>query len=87
MIINSHIQGIPCQIDVTYIEARTPTHYGSTPDWAEEGWGGELCWDVLDTEGNPSPELVAQMTSDDECRIEEEIETAYREEAEESRIP
>ena len=87
MIFSYEIAGIPCQIDVTHYEPATPTHYGSTPDWSEEGWGGEICWDVLDMEGNPNPYLQDQLTDEQCAEIEDQIEDLYRELAEESRLP
>ena len=87
MIFSIEIDGTPCQIDVTHYEPSTPTHYGSSPDWAEEGWGGEICWDVLDMQGNPAPALQDQLTSAQCVEIEDQIEALYQELAEESRLP
>ena len=87
MIFSTEIAGTPCQIDVTHYQPAVPMHHGSTPDWSEEGWGGEICWDVLDMDGNPAPELQDQLT-DEQCdAVEAEIEDLYRELAEESRLP
>lgn len=87
MIFSYEINDTLCQIDVTHYQPAVPMHHGSTPDWAEEGWGGEICWDVLDMAGNPAPELQ-EMLTDAQCeQIEAEIDNLYRELADEARLP
>ena len=87
MIFSYEIAGDPCQIDVIHYEPAVPDYKSGHPDGWEEGWGGEICWDVLDMQGNPAPHLQEVLTDAQCVEIEEQIETLYQELADEARIP
>ena len=87
MIFSIVLNDTPCQIDVTHYEPAVPDYKSGHPDGWEEGWGGEICWDVLDMAGNPATELEAQLTDAIRADIEDQIETLYQELADEARLP
>ena len=72
MIFSTEVRGIKCQIDITHIDPIIAPHYGSTPDWSEEGWGGELLWDLLDMQGNKLTSLWKQLTEAEIDQITDE---------------
>ena len=72
MIFSTEVRGIECQIDITHVDPIVPTHHGSTPDFSEEGWGGELLWDLLDMQGNRATDLWLKLSDDEIEQITDE---------------
>jgi len=70
MIFDSHIQGIPCQIEITrYTPPERKIVTRTTIDPPDPG---ELEWQVLDRKGYRAQWLENKMTRDDELRIDNE---------------
>ena len=72
MIFDSHIQGIPCQIEITHYTP--PERRMVTCTTIDPPDPGELEWQVLDRKGYPAAWLEAKMTRDDRWRIDGECE-------------
>lgn len=72
MIIDSHIQGIPCQIRVTHFFVQRPLGPSADSDMDCYGYT-DVEFDVLDDEGRPAAWLERQLNSDDRNAIEQEI--------------
>ena len=70
MIFDSHIQGIPCQIEITYYIP--PERKIVTCTTIDPPDPGELEWQVLDRKGYRAQWLENKMTRDDELRIDNE---------------
>lgn len=69
---DTHIQGIPCQIKVTHqANVKGSYSYNAASDWDYHGYT-ELEYDVLDRRGYPAPWLERKMTDKDRERIEQE---------------
>lgn len=67
---DTHIQGIPCQILVTH-QANVKGSSRADNPWDYYGYT-ELEYDVLDRRGYPAPWLERKMTDKDRERIEQE---------------
>jgi len=64
MIIDTHIAGVPCKVELLSWEK----HYPATREYEAEGGCGE--WRVLDRAGKPAPWLQSKLTARDEQRID-----------------
>ena len=69
---NSKIQGIPCQIRVTYYTPDVPMHWGQTMETSYPAEDGIFEYDVLDRKGYRAKWLEKIMTDKDRARIEED---------------
>lgn len=69
----THISGIPCWIEVDYIEPYTPAYTRGHPDNWEPACGGEIEFTVCDRRQRSAPWLERKMTYEDEQRIKSEI--------------
>ena len=73
---STHIQGIPCQIDVTcFTRVKGSFSRNAESDWDYYGYE-EFEFDVYDRKGYPAPWLQRKMTPLDEERIYEEYTTS-----------
>lgn len=71
--IQTRIQGIPCQIEVTRCEVvRGSYSFNAASDWDYHGYS-EVEFDVYDRTGYPAPWLERKMTDEDRSRIEQLI--------------
>lgn len=78
--LESHVQGIPCQIDVTEFTHVAPWKGDARncpSDWDYYGYT-EIEFRVYDRKGYLAEWLEKKMTSDDVERIESEIKEAQR---------
>lgn len=73
MTFDTRIQGIPCQVDVTYLEPLTPGRYFGPPEMCYPDEGGYVEYDILDRKGYKASWLEAKMTPDDHARVINEI--------------
>lgn len=72
-LIETSIQGIPCQIDVTtYVVVKGSYSYNAPSDLDYYGYT-EIEFDVYDRKGYPAAWLERKMTVNDRQRIEAEI--------------
>ncbi|HEX7387838.1 MAG TPA: hypothetical protein VF285_11285 [Castellaniella sp.] len=72
MILDTHICGIPCQVDVTHFISQRPM--GSMADSDRDCYGyTEIDFEVLDSRGRPAPWLARKMTDVDTRAVEQEI--------------
>lgn len=71
--IETHIQGIPCKIKVTYYYAGRPMHWGNTMADAEPEEHEEIEFEVYDRKGYKANWLENKLTETDVERIHEEI--------------
>ena len=79
-ILDSHVQGIPCQVRVTDYVRVKPNRL--TWDSADDYYGyTEMEWELLDRKGYPAKWLENKLTDDDIERIENEIAAHYETEA------
>ena len=84
MIFNSHIQGIPCQIEITHY---TPPERGFITCMSSEPLDpGELEWQVLDRKGYRARWLENKLTREDESRINDEADRFIEDERAEAAI-
>ena len=84
MTFDSHIQGIPCQIEITrYTPAERRMVTCTTIDPPDPG---ELEWHVLDRKGYPAAWLDNKMTRNDVWRIDDEAAQAIEQEHTEAAI-
>ena len=84
MIFDSHIAGIPCQIEVTTY--RPPERKIVTCTTIDPPDPGEVEYEVLDRKGYPAEWLARKMTREDEQRIEDECADRAEEEQAEAAI-
>lgn len=68
----THISGIPCQIEVIHFLKQKPLGPRCDSDWDALGYV-EIEFNVLDRRGYPAPWLERKMTDADIQRIESEI--------------
>lgn len=80
VIISTHVQGIPCQVKVTYHTPYRPARTYGPPEHCYPEEPGDLDFDVLDRRGRPAPWLERKLTPDDEERIGAELLEAIEEE-------
>lgn len=73
----THIAGIPCQVEVTHFFIQKPLGPSCDSDWDCYGYE-EIDFDVLDRKGYPAKWLEKKMTDADRQRIEEEILQAHK---------
>lgn len=64
----TRVDGIPCQVDVTYYEPYKPATFHCPAE------GGEIEFDIYDRKGYHAPWLERKLTDDDNERIFEEYE-------------
>ena len=73
MQIESHIQGIPCLIEVMTCTVVKGSHsYNAASDWDYHGYS-EIEFEVLDRKGYKAAWLERKMTPEDKDRIEQQI--------------
>lgn len=72
MNIESHVAGIPCQIQVDYVFVQKPLGRMADSDWDCYGYAN-VEFTVLDRKGYPAPWLERKLTPIDVERIENEI--------------
>lgn len=84
MTFDSHIQGIPCQIEITHYTP--PERKFVTCTTIDPPDPGELEWQVLDRKGYRADWLANKLTRDDEWRINDECEQFIAEENEAAAI-
>jgi len=76
-VIEARIQGIPCQIDVTYFYSKSGT-YSQQAETPDEYYGcTEIEFDVYDRKGYKAAWLEKKMTADDIAYIEEKVLEAH----------
>ena len=72
-LMETQIQGIPCQIDVTTCTVVKGSYsYNAPSDWDYYGYS-EIEFEVYDRKGYPALWLERKMTDADRSRIEQEI--------------
>ena len=76
MIISTRIQGIPCQVRVTYYRKEDSPILTGPMDWADPGSPAEIEFHVLDRRGKRAEWLEHKMTDADRGAIEQEIITS-----------
>lgn len=75
--ISTHIQGIPCQVEVVRASYQRPwrgSKYSAPSDWDYTGGWYNIEYDVYDRRGYRAKWLEDKITPDDHKRIIEEIE-------------
>lgn len=71
------IQGIPCQVEVTYFYSK-PGTYSRQAETPDEYYGcTEIEFDVYDRKGYPAEWLARKMTDDDREAIQARILEAH----------
>ena len=75
MIISTRIQGIPCQVCVTYYRKEDSPILTGPMDWADPGSPVEIEFHVLDRRGKRAEWLESKMTDEDRDAIERKIES------------
>ena len=73
---DTHIAGIPCQIEVTYFFIQEPLGPNCDSDWDCYGYT-DIEFDVLDRKGYKAAWLEKKMTQEDIERIELQIIEAH----------
>lgn len=73
---DTHIAGIPCQVEVTHFFIQKPMGPSADSDWDCYGYTS-IDFDVLDRKGYKAPWLEKKMTQADVDRIETEIREAH----------
>lgn len=68
----SHVRGVPCLIDVTLCNITEPNPNCTDSDWDYHG-GVEIEFDVYDRKGYRAKWLEEKLAGDDIERIESEI--------------
>lgn len=84
MILDTHIQGIPCRVRVTHFFRQRPLGPSADSDMDCYGYT-EIDFDVLDRRSRPAPWIERKMTDADTRAIEQEIIAAKEAEAAEDR--
>ena len=75
--IEARIQGIPCQVDVTYFYSKSGT-YSRQAETPDEYYGcTEIEFEVYDRKGYKAAWLERKMTDDDRAYIEEKVLAAH----------
>lgn len=67
------VRGIPCQVEVTYVEPYRPARIRCDPDLAEPESGGYAEYRLLDRNGYLAEWLERKMTDADHDRVVSEI--------------
>ena len=73
---DTHIAGIPCQVEVTHFFIQKPMGPQADSDWDCYGYAS-IDFDVLDRKGYPAAWLEKKMTPADVERIEQELIEAH----------
>jgi len=68
--IEAHIHGIPCLIEVTHYAPRLPGRYSGPPESCYPDDPEEIDFTVCDRRGRPAPWLERKMTQADRDEIE-----------------
>ncbi len=71
--IESHIQGIPCQIEVTHFHKKKASYSHNAPSDLDYLGYTEIEFQVRDRKGYEAPWLTRKMTPEDINRIEQAI--------------
>lgn len=74
----THIAGIPCQVEVTHFFVQKPLGPNCDSDWDCYGYAN-IEFDVLDRKGYRAPWLEKKMSQADRERIEIQILEAHEE--------
>lgn len=75
--IEARIQGIPCQVNVTYFYSKSGT-YSRQAETPDEYYGySEIEFDVYDRKGCKAAWLERKMTAEDKAYIEEKVLEAH----------
>ncbi|MFT0533977.1 hypothetical protein ACMHYJ_14285 [Castellaniella hirudinis] len=85
MILNTHIQGIPCQVSVTHYTPADPGRITGPVDRCYPPEPAEVEFDVLDRRGRPAPWLERKMGDADARAVEQEIIAAHESAAAEAK--
>lgn len=87
-VIDTHIQGIPCKVGLTYFEEQKPYQGSLYSCPSDIDWYGyvDFDYDVLDQKGHKDDELYKKMTNEDCQRIYEDVMYARQKANEESDI-
>ena len=72
MIFPSTVNGIPCQIQVTYAKEEVPAQIWGPPEKCSPSEPAEFDFEVLDRRGRPAKWLERYLTDADTERLEEE---------------
>jgi hypothetical protein len=74
--IDTHIQGIPCQVEMTgghYVKPWQGSAYNCPSDWDYYGGWFDVEFEIYDRKGYRAKWLEKKMTAADEQRIIEEL--------------
>ncbi|MGB3271089.1 MAG: hypothetical protein WBA65_14155 [Rhodanobacter sp.] len=85
MILDTHIQGIPCRVRLTYHRKEDSPVLNGPMDWADPGSPEEVDFAVLDMQDKPAPHIEREMLPEDRAAIEQELIAAIHAEAEQVR--
>lgn len=72
-IMESYIDDDECLIRIVYWEPYRPAFTNGPPEDCSPAEGGYGDWEVLDLNGERSPELESRLTDDDRKRIDKEV--------------
>lgn len=70
---NTHVAGIPCQIEFTVRGRYIPAKVDAPPEYCHEAEYPDIEFEVLDRRGRPAPWLAKKLKPADIHRIENEI--------------
>lgn len=79
-IIDTRVQGIPCQAELLYYYAGSPGYISGPPESCYESEPEEWEYRILDRRGRPAPWLERKVTDKDREQIESDFIEAFREE-------
>lgn len=71
--IETHIKGIPCQVQMTSGYYQKPDYDTWTSDWDHYGGWSDVEFEVYDRKGYKAKWLEKKMTAEDEKRIINEL--------------
>lgn len=86
MILDTHIQGVPCRVRLTYHRKEERPILSGPMDWADPGQSEEVDFQVLDLKNRPAPQIERLMQDEDRSAIEQDLIAAIADEAEQARV-